>query len=515
MAALASAVIVSAPQQKSFADTQTDSSQAISEKTNDNQAGEITETNVEEIEQTEGKTELKTDTEQDLPKSGSRSQALSHPAQATAVTYAASATNNTGLEIGEEVTPVALKAEPTDPNYSTDEKQIKDYSGSERYKETDLQPGDTNQNFGNTDEKVEKDGFKFELKNPSSESPSKTEYGYQITIDKKTGQRTYTKIYVTDSGLILVDQGSKPMMGKGDKLTSESPGVTYEPGEDTNITASRRQRNINYEASEETLKHINNKDNSSTSFGMKDNYNQENPGVKFFGGNFLLGYKVNPWPNENDKLQELKLNKNNYDPNKKYFVQGQDIDTGIKVDNIDESARERLVGQVYHPVTGKIVPGASAYIADDGNIHIKLPEGALKKDENGKTVINEDSIFNTSDYKAIQNLDVKFFARPRTKDEFTKIAETPDELGSTGTYVETGAGEGTINHKGSDVTIDKQGIDRYDHYNLIGDFKLNLDDTRYYDQSFKDENGEDTADRTYINLKMAMVMILLKLHHQQ
>lgn len=56
MAALASAVIVSAPQAKTFADTQTDSSQAISEKTNDNQAGEITETNVEEIEQTEGKT---------------------------------------------------------------------------------------------------------------------------------------------------------------------------------------------------------------------------------------------------------------------------------------------------------------------------------------------------------------------------------------------------------------------------------------------------------------------------
>lgn len=488
MAALASAVIVSAPQAKTFADKQSDSSQAISEKTNDNQAGEITETNVEEIEQTEGKT----DTEQDLPKSGSRSQALSHPAQATAVTYAASATNNTGLEIGEEVTPVALKAEPTDPNYSTDEKQIKDYSGSERYKETDLQPGDTNQGFYNTDEKVEKDGFKFELKNPSETSPNKTEYGYQITIDKKTGQRTYTKIYVTDSGRLPVNDGDKPMMGQGDKLTPESPDVTYKPTENSTMDAFGTQRNLNYEASEDTLKHINNKDNPSTSFGMKDNYTQDNPKVKFFGDNFLLGYKVNPWPNENDKLQELKLNKNNYDPNKKYFVQGQDIDTGIKVDNIDENAKERLVGQVYHPVTGAIVPGASAYIADDGNIHIKLPEGALKKDENGKTVINEDSIFNTSDYKAIQNLDVKFFARPRTKGEFENIANTGDEY-SKGTYVETGAGTADINHKGSNVTIDKQGIDRYDHYNLIGDFKLNLDDTRYYDQKFEDGNGDDTS----------------------
>lgn len=377
MAALASAVIVSAPQAKTFADKQSDSSQAVTEKTIDDQFIKLAESADErkeeilEEENFELESGKKVTVEAKPDESSSRSQVLAHPAQATAVTNLGNEIDNSGLQMSEEKPQVALMMAATqsnDPNYSTDEKEIKDYSGSERYKETDLQPGDTNQSFYNTDEKVEKDGFKFELSNPSADSPSKTEYGYQITIDKKTGQRTYTKVYVTDSGLVPVDQGSKPMMGKGDKLTSESPGVTYEPGEDTNITASRRQRNINYEASEETLKHINNKDNSSTSFGMKDNYNQENPGVKFFGGNFLLGYKVNPWPNENDKLQELKLNKNNYDPNKKYFVQGQDIDTGIKVDNIDESARERLVGQVYHPVTGKIVPGASAYIADDGNI---------------------------------------------------------------------------------------------------------------------------------------------------
>lgn len=206
-----------------------------------------------------------------------------------AVTYSANITNDaeahddelSALEVSEQTSaPAQTSADGDDP--AKDEKEIKDYSGSERYRETDLQPGDTNQSFYNTDEKVEKDGFKFELKNPSETSPSKTEYGYQITIDKKTGQRTYTKIYVTDSGLVLVDQGSKPMMGEGDKLTSESPGVTYKPGEDTSITASRRQRNLNYEASKETLKHINNKDNSSTSFGMKDDYAQENPGVKFF-----------------------------------------------------------------------------------------------------------------------------------------------------------------------------------------------------------------------------------------
>ena len=408
------------------------------------------------------------------------------------------------LEVSEEKTPQAQQAgereaakeedkhiqKADDPNYGEDEKKIKDYDGSNRYKETDLQPGDTNQALGKTDEKVEKDGFKFELKNPSNTSPSKTEYGYQITIDKKTGQRTYTKIYVTDSGNIPVDPGEKSMMGKGEKLTPGSPDVTYKPDENTIIDAARTQRNLNYGASKETLEHINNKDNDSTSFGMKDNYTKENPGVKFFGDSFLLGYKVNPWPNENDKLELMKLN-GQYD--KKVFVQGQDIDTGIKVDNIDDNAKKRLVGQVYNPITGDIVPGASAYIGDNGNIHIKMPEGALKKEKNGKTIINEKSIFNTPDYKALQNLDVKFFARPRTAEEFKKIAETPDEFGETGTYTGSGAGTADINHKGTNVTIDKQGIDRYDHYNLVGGFKLNLDDTRYYDQKFEDGNGDDTS----------------------
>ena len=500
MAALASAVIVSAPQAKSYADTQANDTQAVSEKLIDDQIAKAAQpaeqnnsekSNAEEKQNQQESSKLKSEKEieKKSDKSISRSQALLHPAQATAVTNADSAANNSGLEIGEDVTPVALKADATEPNYSTDEKEIKDYNGSERYKQTDLQPGDTNQALGKTDEKVEKDGFKFELKNPSNTSSSKTEYGYQITIDKKTGQRTYTRVDVTDSGRIPVDPGNKPMMDQKDKITPESPEVTYKPDENTKISASKTQRNLNYVSDKKTLEQINNKDNDSTSFGFKDDYTQDNPANHFFKGNFGITYKVNPWPNENDKLELLKLN-GQYD--KKVFVQGQDIDTGIKVDNIDENAKERLVGQVYNPITGKIVPGASAYIGDNGNIHIKLPEGALKKDENGKTVINEKSIFNTPDFKALQNLDVKFFARPRTKGEFENVANSGDEY-SKGTYVETGAGTADINHKGNNVTIDKQGIDRYDHYNLIGSFKLNLDDTRYYDQKFEDGNGDDTS----------------------
>lgn len=377
----------------------------------------------------------------------------------------------------------------TEPNYSEEEKNIKDYNDSERYKETDLTPGSTIVENDVTDEEKEKDGFKFDTVNPSPTSPSKTEYGYVISIDKKTGQRTYTKIVVSESARVPVNTGDKPMMGEGEKLTPDSPDVTYKPNEDGDISGTR-QKLYNYEASEETLKHINSKDNDTTVIGMKDNYTADNPGNKYFGDSFLITYKVNPWPNENDKLELMKLNG---EYNEKVFVQGQDINTGVKVDNIDANAKDRLVGQVYNPITGAVVPGARAYIADDGSIHIQMPEGALKKNADGKYVVNEDSIFNTKDYKGIQNLDVKFFARPRTLEEFKAIAETPDDSGEIGTYVETGAGTGVVNHKGTDVTIDKQGIDRYDHYNLIGKLKINLDDTRYYNQRFEDGNKEDTS----------------------
>ena len=502
MAALASAVIVSAPQAKTYADTQANDTQAVTEKLIDDQIAKKAQpaeqnnsekVNAEEKQNQQESSELKEEKEINSKKSGFGSQALNHPAQATAVT----GLGNEGLGVSEEKTPQAQGAGETsdqkadDPNYGEDEKKIKDYDGSERYKQTDLQPGDTNQALGKTDEKVEKDGFKFELKNPSNTSPSKTEYGYEIVIDKKTGQRTYTRIDVTDSGKILVDAGNKPMMKDGDRLIPESPDVTYKPTESTEITKSGQQRNLNYEVSKETLEHINNKDNDSTSFGFKDNYTQDNPRPQFFGSNFLITYKVNPWPNENDKLELLKLN-GQY--NEKVFVQGQEIDTGIKVDNIDESAKERLVGQVYNPVTGKIVPGASAYIGENGNIHIKMPDGAINKDGS----INKGSIFyKDPTFKGIQSLDVKFFARPRTADEFKAIADTGEDEYEKGTYVGTGAGTAEINHKGKTVTIDKQGIDRYDRYNLIGNFKLNLDDTKYYEQKFKDQNGKPTKDNVF------------------
>lgn len=83
------------------------------------------------------------------------------------------------------------------------------------------------------------------------------------------------------------------MMGEGEKLTPDSPDVTYKPNEVGDITG-RTQKLYNYEASEETLKHINSKDNDSTVIGMKDNYTEENPSIQYFKGNFLCNLQGQP-----------------------------------------------------------------------------------------------------------------------------------------------------------------------------------------------------------------------------
>lgn len=226
MAALASAVIVSAPQAKTYADTQTDDTQAVTEKLIDDQIANAaqpaeqknseTAANSDEKQNQQESSKLKSEKEINSKKAGFGSQALNHPAQATAVT----GLGNEDLLLSEEKTPPAQgegetgtkKADDknlqkeTDPNYAKDEKNVGEY------RQSDLQPGDPNQELLATDERdeagkrVEKDGFKFETKNPSAGSPNKKEWGYQITIDKETGQRTYTRITVTDGGRVPAKQ---------------------------------------------------------------------------------------------------------------------------------------------------------------------------------------------------------------------------------------------------------------------------------------------------------------------
>ncbi len=397
----------------------------------------------------------------------------------------------------------AKQAEPAEPNYSDDEKKVGDY------RESQMEPGQVDENGNlvsggptnteaNNPDMDFKDGARYKTLEPGADSPDKKKFGIEIEIDKEKGQRTYTEIGFTNSGLLggVLDNGSNPSNDEGKKLADGFKDPNYKAEADLDITSSGKQRNVNIWASEEDLKHINNTANDNTTMAWQGKYKADNPnGLKATqGNNASFIFTVNPWPNENDKLQLIKLEGEYKD---KVFVKGQEVDTKIKVENLDDNAKERLVGQVYNPNTGKVVPGASAYIDENGIVKVKMPKGALKQDASGKYVVDEESIFNTADYKGIQHLDVRFFARPRTKAEFENVATKNNEFtNGDAKYVGTDAGTGTINHKGIDIEIDKQGIDRYDHYNLIGKFNLNLDDTRHYEQEFKDDKGNTLDEHT-------------------
>ena len=385
-----------------------------------------------------------------------------------------------------------------EPNYTKDEENIKDFSADERYRSTQLEQGNGPNFLSDAPELDFKDGYRYKTLEPAATSPDKRKWGFEIEFDKEKGQRTYTGFSFTNSGLLggVLDVGNVPAKSPESGGLGESfKTPNYKAETEIEITGSgRQQRNLNLFATKEDLEHINSVNNSNTIMAWEGRYTKDYTGPlrATQGDSASFSFTVNPWPNENDMLSEIKLNGSH---NKKEFVQGQTIHTDITVENLDANARERLVGQVYHPVTGEIVPGAKAYIDENDKVVIEMPQGAV--DENGN--INKDSIFfKDSKYKGLQNLSVKFFARPRTADEFKKIVEeNPENFGDGGfSYTSTGAGTRTINHKGQNVVIDKQGIDRYDYYNLIGSFNINLDDTRYYDQSFKDGNGDDTTKHT-------------------
>ena len=583
MAALASAVIVSAPQAKTYADTQGNDTQAVTEKLIDDQiatteqpaeqknsekAQEETAANSDEKQNQQESSKLKSEKEINSKKAGFGSQALSHPAQATAVT----GLGNEGLGVSdanveeavkadaqkafelkkpipvgvydpksltdEEIANVkkaVVKANPdvkassitvsndgtvkfTDPDgneqtlapaetvvkdYSIDESKIKDFDENERYRSTQMEQGNgPSASFVPNDRENEfVDGYRYKTLEPGATSPDKTLWGFEIEIDKKKGQRTYTDFGFTNSGNMgnYLDRGNIPAKSPEDgALGDDFKTPNYKATTEIEINGTGRQRNLNAYANEEDLKRINNINNNNTTMAWEGHYLKDNAnGLKATqGGSAAFSFTVNPWPNENDKLSLIKLEGEYKD---KVFVQGQKINTGVKVQNLDENAKKRLVGQVYNPNTGKVVPGAKAYIDENGIVQVEMPQGVIDKD--GK--LNKDSIFyKDNDYKGIQSLDVKFFARPRTKDEFEAAIpkevdqETGKILDVYGIYTSTGAGKKTIKHNGEDVEVDLQGIDRYDHYNLIGNLKLNLDDTRYYDQGFEDDNKDDTSKHT-------------------
>ena len=395
--------------------------------------------------------------------------------------------------------PMNLVKAEGEMNYAEDEKKIKDFSEKERYRSTQMEQGNGPVYESTNTESIDfKDGYRYSTLEPNASIPDKRKWGFEIEFDKEKGQRTYTSFSFTNSGLMgaYLNAGNVPAKSPDDGALGDSfKTPNYEATTEIIIVASRQQRNLNAIATEKDLEHINSINNNNTIMAWKGHYSKDNTTAPFAtqGESATFSFTVNPWPNENDKLSLIKLNGSH---NKKEFVQGQTITTNISVENLDKNARERLVGQVYHPVTGEIVPGAKAYINENDKVVVEIPKGVI--DENGN--LNKDSIFyKDPNYKALTNLEVKFFARPRTEAEFRAISEEAN-YGEDG-YTQTGAGTTTINHKGENVEIDLQGIDRYDHYNLIGKFNINLDDTRYYDQGFIDENKDDTQKHTSSKVK--------------
>ena len=415
-------------------------------------------------------------------------------AKAYTLSNAESVATNTELGLSEEKPQAAVRApqEETEPNYAEDEAKIKDFSGSERYRSTQLEQGGGPYTSFSNKENINEfiDGFRYRNLEPSATSPDKTLWGFEIELDKEKAQRTYTDFYFTNTGNLaaFVNTGSIPANDVGKRIGKNFKDPTYKSTAEIIVDGQRAQRNFNLYANEEDLKYINSIENKNIVMAWQSNYLKDNPNGPLWatqGPSSAYGFAVNPWPNENDMLSLIKLNGSH---NKKEFVQGQTITTDITIENLDDNARKRLVGQVYHPITGEIVPGAKAYINNQDKVVIEMPDGVIDEDGN----LNTDSIFYSDpNYKALQNLEVKFLARPRTAEEFTIIANDNE-----GTYTPTGAGTATINHKGENVEIDLQGIDRYDHYNEIGRFKINLDDTRYYDQGFIDGNDDDTSKHT-------------------
>ena len=366
-----------------------------------------------------------------------------------------------------------------------------------------MEPGGGPSYSSNARKMESKDGYSYKTLEPSATSEDKTQWGIEIEIDKEKGQRTYTDFSFSNTGNYdrpyILEDGNVSANEVGKKL-SEKGGfqdTNYKPDAEIEIKIVGRGplKTLNLNATAEDLKHINKKGNKKIIMAWEGKYTKDHPydPRATQGTSAAFSFTVNPWPNENDKLQIIKLNGKHDD---KEFVQGQTITTNVKVDNLDKSAKERLVGQVYHPLTGEVVPGAKAYINDEGKVVVEMPEGAVNKDG----TINKGSIFyKDPKFKGIQNLEVKFFARPRTADEFKVISDKVNK--GYGYYTSTGAGTKTINHKGTEVTVDLQGIDRYDHYNLIGGFKLNLDDTRYYDQGFINEEEEKADNHTFNDVR--------------
>ncbi|KAA9300507.1 G5 domain-containing protein [Aerococcus sp. UMB8608] len=404
----------------------------------------------------------------------------------------------------------------TQNSVSADENQVR------HYRDSDLANNGVSSSFTTEDVGTTREGVTASVLNPSPTSTDKKKFGIQVEIDRANSDRTYTNVYVTDN-----KRGAQVKRGNGEIIKpGQDPdfaGVNYprSPEEEGKIDATvstGRQVEIGISTGEEFLRDLNAVDNKNTTFAWKSEYTRDNPNTKMFTGkDFATGFSVNPYPNENKNLSIISVvGETNV---AKVPVKGQYLKTGARIENLLPEDYTRITSEVYHPDGTVVDPKEARAIlvtpdnqaeltaqvgaVKPGEIVFKMPEGALQ---------DPNSIFNNNKFRGIQNLRARFFARPRTADEFKNIVnEINTNQGYTDKYyVETGAGTETITHNGQPVTIDKQGIARYDHYNKVGEITINLDDTRYYDQTFNRIQGPKDTD--YSNALRPGKSITLKIN---
>ncbi|MFM9412983.1 G5 domain-containing protein [Peptococcus simiae] len=435
----------------------------------------------------------------------------------------------------------------TDGSMAADEAKVGEYKNS------DLTNKGTQKSLGNAEDRTQVEGVTATIIEPSPGSPDKTKVGLTIEVDKEKGQRTYTEVGATST---MRGAPLKPGEGEnagdleviiGGKTEANPNGSIH-----VRITSSR-QTGFYLEVDKDFLEKLNKIENKNAKIEFITKYTQENPNAKIFEGNdnYATYFTVNPYPNENRNLSIISVTGDtsiNTVP-----VKGQYIKTGARIDNLlretvtikdeHDNPKEitiddysRITSEVYHPdgyvVDSKyaqailITPDNKAEILaelqkqdpnatlTEGDVVFKMPEGAIMNDPEAaakgeyKPILNPNSIFNDPIFKGIQSLEARFFARPRTEEEFKTLVDkdNSDQGFVSKYYTDPGAGTTAITHNGETVIIANQGIARYDHYNKVGSITVNLDDTRYYDQNWDIKKVKDTDQMTGIKPGESKVM---------
>ena len=326
------------------------------------------------------------------------------------------------------------------------------------------------------------EGVKIRINSPARSHPGDV-YELDILIDTEESGRAIS--FMNISGTILDKKDSSPFdvpstksfpinpIGVG-KETFSGKNVTYETEGPILVTKQLGRgdlrRNYRYVFSDNDLIAINTQEDEAV-LGYNGKYARvfepllENEAL-FTSDNFSVYYTVVPFPNENKNGKLITLNTDDINKfeNQINPIQDQTIKTGIKVDNLLDhdsyNDASRLVGQAYDK-DGNPLKDVRVYYEDD-QVKIDLPQGALQSDG---TIFDRKS----GTYRNYRDLNIELFMKPRTEDEL-KVE--------------------VIDYNGEITNLNQDKFARYNHYNKVGKFTLNIDDKSNYQIGFS-KDGED------------------------